>query len=87
MKHGCSKDVQNNLSPSLPRSFHQKANLSPTGSNSILQRYSLQPNNNIVDHVFRESLEVLDTRHRSTLQPGYTAKRLVPTGPNRLHNR
>ena len=59
--------------------------MSPTGSNSI-QRYSLQPNN-IVDHVFRESLEVLDTRHRSTLQPGYTAKRLVPTGPNRLHNR
>jgi len=27
MKHGCSKDMQNNLSPFLPHSFHQKASL------------------------------------------------------------
>lgn len=86
MKRECNKDMQNNLSPSLPHSFHQKASLSPTGSNSI-QRYSLQPNNNIVDRVFRESFEGLYTRNRSTLQRGYTAKRLVPTGPNRMHNR
>ena len=83
VKHGCSKDLGNNLTPFLPHSFDQKARLSSTCLNSI--HYSLQPSN-YVDRIFRE---ISHPRHNSFLlrySIPYHNARLVPQGPNPIHN-
>jgi len=54
VKYGCTKDMGNNLTPSLPHGFDQKARSSSRGSNSL--HYSFQPSN-YVDRIFREISE------------------------------
>jgi len=87
VKHACSKDVRDNITPSPPHSFDQKARLSSRGSNSL--HYSLQPSN-YVDRIFRAISEGdLAPRHNRFLlrDSPYRIARLVPQGPNPILNR